>query len=116
MNKVNDELVQEFKNDFKAAVTELEVKYGASINLGPVKMGSRSFRGKLTIQPPQSVFVPANASELAVGDKVNINHKKLKGVVFTITKLNKLKARMDDGIGGKDMSVAYNMIRKETWD
>mgnify|MGYP003631879614 FL=1 len=48
---------------------------------------------------------------LTEGMKVTVNHKKVAGLVGTITKVNRKKAKVNFGIG--DFTVPLNMI--EIW-
>jgi len=56
--------------------------------------------------------VARTVDELKIGDTVKINHKKVAGMTFTVTKVNRKKIRVKSTINNSTYNVSMTLIEK----
>ena len=54
----------------------------------------------------------ASLNELRIGDHVKINHKKVLGMTFSVTKINRKKIQVRSLKGNKTYNVAMSLVEK----
>ena len=69
--------VQNFRNDFHNAITELQNKYGVNISTGTIRYSTDELRFKVTARKGK-VIAKLDKNSFSVGDKVTINHKSCR--------------------------------------
>ena len=93
--------VQNFRNDFNHAITELQNKYGVNISTGTIRYSDSELRFKVTARKGK-VTPKLTKEAFQVGDKVRINHKSAKGKEWLVEKIMSKNIRVSE-IGGFGM-------------
>ena len=90
--------VQNFRNDFHNAITELQNKYGVNISTGTIRYSTDELRFKVTARKGQ-VIAKLDKNSFNVGEKVTINHKSCKGKIYEVVKVMTKNIKVQE-IGG----------------
>ena len=90
--------VQNFRNDFHNAITELQNKYGVNISTGTIRYSADELRFKVTARKGQ-VIAKLDKNSFSVGEKVTINHKSCKGKIYEVVKVMTKNIKVQE-IGG----------------
>lgn len=89
---ITKQSLKQFRTDFSLKVKELESTYGVTISLGTITFDEREFRCKLTASKGGVIHKTLNSflnATFRIGDKVKINHKKVRATdVYTVIKVN----------------------------
>ena len=111
MKKVfNGLTVDQFRKDFQSSITELEEKYGVTINLGTLTYDETSIRGKMTALKGEREE-ELSKDDFIIGETVKIAHKKvLPTEKFKIIKINKVKIKVEGARG--IVNVSPQLLRK----
>ena len=103
--------VKNFRVDFENAVTELQKKYGVSINTGTIRYSDSELRFKVTARKGK-VTPKLTKEAFQVGDKVKINHKSAKGKEWLVEKIMSKNIRVSE-VGGIGMvRVSPSLLEK----
>jgi len=103
--------VQNFRNDFQNAISQLQNKYGVIINAGTIRYTEDELRFKVTARKGK-VTPKLTKEAFQVGDKVKINHKSAKGKEWLIEKIMSKNIRVSE-IGGMGMvRVSPSLLEK----
>ena len=103
--------VQNFRNDFNSAITELQNKYGVNISTGTIRYSDDELRFKVTARKGQ-VIAKLTKEAFQVGDKVKINHKSANGKEWLVEKIMSKNIRVSE-IGGFGMvRVSPSLLEK----
>ena len=78
--------VQNFRNDFHNAITELQNKYGVNISTGTIRYSDSELRFKVTARKGK-VTPKLTKESFQIGDTVKINHKSAIGKQFRVEKI-----------------------------
>ena len=90
--------VQNFRNDFHNAITELQNKYGVNISTGTIRYSTDELRFKVTARKGK-VIAKLDKNSFSVGEKVTINHKSCKGKIYEVVKVMTKNIKVQE-IGG----------------
>ena len=103
--------VQNFRNDFHNAITELQNKYGVNISTGTIRYSTDELRFKVTARKGK-VIAKLDKNSFSVGDKVTINHKSCKGKIYEVVKIMSKNIKVQE-IGGFGLArVSPNLLVK----
>ena len=85
---INKTFVQQFREDFHKAVSQLESEYGINISLGTIRYDVNGLSAKMKAEKGEKI-IRATKDDFKVGDIVGITHKKVNpNDKFKIIKIN----------------------------
>lgn len=103
--------VQNFRNDFNNAITELQNKYGVNISTGTIRYSDDELRFKVTARKGQ-VIAKLDKNSFSIGEKVTINHKSCKGKIYEIVKVMTKNIKVQEVGGFGLVRVSPNLLVK----
>jgi len=111
--KIDKAIATKFRADFQKTVQKLEKKYGMRISLGNIRYDSEELKSTLTaISVKGGGTKRLSMSDIFIGDKVLINHKKTKGQSFEVTKKAIKNVQVQNTKTGERFTVAPSLLIK----
>ena len=110
---INKTIATKFRADFQKTVQKLEKKYGMRISLGNIRFDSQELKSTMTATAVgKGATKRLSISDLFIGDKVLINHRRAKGQEFEVVKKAIKNVRLKNTKTGELFVVSPSLLIK----